>query len=303
MLEIRSLGYHYKGAQYPALSGVTVAAKRGGILGLLGPNGAGKTTLISHLSGALEVQLGSILVDGVPLEKVRRRTPTRIAVAPQQEAFYPMLTVAENMAVFAAAGRLNGTRKRSRIEECMALGQLERFADVRAAKLSGGLKRRLNLAITLLPQPELVLFDEPTVGVDAQSRAFVLDAIRRLADEGAAVIYASHYMEEIEAIAERVAILDHGRVIRIGPLTEMLSEGARVLTLKAPDLHAQALQPYGKPERSGGHWRLELDDNMRPTYVLKALEEAGFDVQQAEFGRASLEQLFMSLTQRSLRDS
>jgi ABC-2 type transport system ATP-binding protein len=205
MLALKNLGHRYPHAEAPALADVSLAVPRGCVLGLLGPNGAGKTTLISHLSGALAVQSGEIRIDGQPLHEVRAKAPTRIAVAPQEQAFYPMLTVAENLACFAAASRLAGARKKSRIDACMHFSQLESFARVRADRLSGGLKRRLNLAIALLPEPELMLFDEPTVGVDPQSRAFILDAIKSLAQAGAAVIYASHYMEEIEAIADRVA--------------------------------------------------------------------------------------------------
>ena len=303
MLDIRHLHYRYAGASAAALDDVSLSAQRGRVLGLLGPNGAGKTTLISHLSGARAVQQGQILIDDEPLQGVRERTPTRIAVAPQDHAFYAMLTVAENLACFAAAGRLAGQRKRDRIDACLRLAQLERFTDTRAERLSGGLKRRLNLAIALLPEPELVLFDEPTVGVDPQSRAFVLDAIRRLARQGAAVIYASHYMEEIEAIADRVVILDHGRVIRNGALGELLSEGARVLTLGGDGIDGALLTRFGRVEQVGDQWRVPLNADSRPAAVLAALDAAGVELRQVAFGRTDLEQLFMALTQRSLRDS
>jgi ABC-2 type transport system ATP-binding protein len=147
-----------------------------------------------------------------------------------------------------------------------------------------------------------MLFDEPTVGVDPQSRAFILDAIKSLAKEGAAVIYASHYMEEIEAIADRVAILDHGRVLRDGPLDELLSKSAMVLTLAADGLDAAMLSRFGTVEQGGAHWRIHLSPGNGPGPVLAALEAAGIEVRHAEFGRHDLEQLFMALTHRSLRD-
>jgi ABC-2 type transport system ATP-binding protein len=302
MLTLDKLSYRYPAAASAALDGVSMRAERGRVLGLLGPNGAGKTTLISHLSGALAVQSGRILVDGEALQAVRARAPTRIAVAPQEYAFYPMLTVRENLACFAAAGRLAGARRQQRMAACLAFAQLEAFADVRAARLSGGLKRRLNLAIALLPEPELLLFDEPTVGVDAQSRAFVLDAIQALARNGAAVIYASHYMEEIEAIADRVVILNDGRVMREGPLDALLGEGAQVLTLRAEGLDAALLARFGTVEQGADHWRVRLPAGARPAEVLAALDAAGIVVRQAGFGRCDLEQLFMALTDRSLRD-
>ena len=302
MLELKNLGYRYPQAQAPALADVSLEIPRGCVLGLLGPNGAGKTTLISHLSGALAVQSGQILIDKEPLQQVRAKTPTRIAVAPQEHAFYPMLTVAENLAVFASAGGLSGARKKQRITACTQFAQLEQFSGVRAERLSGGLKRRLNLAIALLPEPELMLFDEPTVGVDPQSRAFILDAIKSLAQQGAAVIYASHYMEEIEAIADRVAILDHGQVLREGALDELLSKSAMLLTLSADGLDAPMLSRFGTVEQAGTHWRVHLNAGNGPASVLAALEAAGIEVRHAEFGRHDLEQLFMTLTHRSLRD-
>ena len=302
MLAIEQLSHRYRGASVAALDGVSLEAARGRVLGLLGPNGAGKTTLISHLSGALAVQEGRILIDGERLEEVRTHTPTRVAVAPQDHAFYPMLTVGENLACFAAASGLRGARKAERIAFCRAFAQLERFTDARADRLSGGLKRRLNLAITLLPAPEFVLFDEPTVGVDPQSRAFILEAIRALADEGATVLYASHYMEEIEAIADRVVILDRGRLIRDGALDDLLAEGAMVLTLRAEGLDGAMLARFGRAETDQGLWRVHLHPGTGPASVLAALDAAGVVVRHAEFGRHDLEQLFMALTHRPLRD-
>ncbi|HET7792215.1 MAG TPA: ABC transporter ATP-binding protein [Rhizobacter sp.] len=304
MLAIQHLAHRYPKAAGAALSDVSLHARRGEVLGLLGPNGAGKTTLISHLAGLLPLQQGQILIDGEPLATARAKAPTRIAVAPQEYAFYPMLSVAENLACFAGAARLSGTKRDERITACLAFAQLERFAGTRAEQLSGGLKRRLNLAIALLPEPELMLFDEPTVGVDPQSRAFMLDAIKTLAKQGAAVIYTSHYMEEIEAIADRVVILDHGRVLRAGTLDELLQQDTPVMTLTAdgiaPETLATLLARFGTAEPHGAQVRLQL--RAAPAEVLAALDAAGARVRHAEFGRGNLEQLFMSLTQRSLRD-
>jgi ABC-2 type transport system ATP-binding protein len=312
MLEVRGLGFRYPGADADALEDVDLQVGRGHVLGLLGPNGAGKTTLISHLSGALALQRGQILVDGQALADVRARTPTRIAVAPQDFAFYPMLSVRQNLDCFAAAARIARAQRPARVQACLAAAQLEHCASQRAEQLSGGLKRRLNLAIALLPEPELVVFDEPTVGVDPQTRAFVLEAIRGLARAGAAVIYTSHYMEEIEAIADHVLILDHGRVLREGALDALLGEGAQVLTLAVDGLAGPALRTllaaYGALEpavttgSSESAVRLRLTAPHRPAEVLAALDAAGAELRHAEFGRADLEQLFMALTQRRLRD-
>ena len=312
MLAIEHLGFRYSGAprgSADALDSVSLQAHRGSVLGLLGPNGAGKTTLISHLSGLLPLQRGAILVDGEPLAAVRARTPTRITVAPQDFAFYPMLTVAENLDCFASAARIVGPRRRQRLQASVAAAQLERFVATRADRLSGGLKRRLNLAIALLPEPELILFDEPTVGVDPQTRAFVLDAIKALAAAGAAVIYTSHYMDEIEAIADRVLILDHGRVLREGTLSELLAAGAMALTLSADNITPSALRDllarFGTVEpadAAASALRVHLATGHSAAEVFAALDAAGATVRHAELGRYNLEQLFMALTQRPLRD-
>ncbi len=306
MLAIRKLSFRYPTADVAALEDVSFEARRGEVLGLLGPNGAGKTTLIAHLTGLLPIQHGDITLDQQPLGAERARQPTRIAVAPQEYAFYPSLSVAENLACFAGAGSLSGREKKSRIAECLAFAQLERYATVRADRLSGGLKRRLNLAIALLHRPELLLFDEPTVGVDPQSRAFLLEAIKQLAQDGCAVIYTSHYMEEVEAIADRVVILDQGRVLRQGVLSELLATGATQLQLAVEGDALERLQtllsPFGDVSPQGAGVQLTLASRRDFAAVVAALDAAGLVVSHARFGHADLEQLFMSLTHHSLRD-
>lgn len=306
MLSIRNLSFRYPKATAAALTDVSFDARRGEVLGLLGPNGAGKTTLIAHLSGLRPIQSGDITIDQRPLAAERASKPTRIAVAPQEYAFYPSLSVAENLACFAGVGHLTGSEQKSRIAECLAFAQLERYAAVHAARLSGGLKRRLNLAIALLHRPELLLFDEPTVGVDPQSRAFLLQAIKQLAQDGCAVIYTSHYMEEVEAIADRVVILDQGRVLTQGALAELLNAGGTLLQLAVEGDEVERLQtllaPFGDVIRQGGNLQLALPSRHSFAAVVAAVDAAGLVVSHARFGNADLEQLFMSLTHHSLRD-
>jgi ABC-2 type transport system ATP-binding protein len=306
MLSIRNLSFRYPTASVAALTEVSFDALRGEVLGLLGPNGAGKTTLIAHLSWLLPLQRGDITIDQRPLAVERARRPTRIAVAPQEYAFYPSLSVTENLACFAGVGDLSGSERKSRIKECLAFAQLERYATVRAERLSGGLKRRLNLAIALLHRPELMLFDEPTVGVDPQSRAFLLQAIKQLAQDGCAVIYTSHYMEEVEAIADRVVILDQGRVLKQGALSELLNESGTLLQLAVEGEEVERLQnlltPYGVVTRQGAGVQLTLASRRSFATAIAAVEAAGLVISHARFGDADLEQLFMSLTHHSLRD-
>lgn len=306
MLTISALSFQYPDAPHAALSDVSLTVQRGRVLGLLGPNGAGKTTLISHLAGLLAVQQGSILLDGQPLAQARAERPTRITLAPQEYAFYPMLTVAENLACFAAACRLKDDKKRERIAACLAFAQLDRFARTRAEQLSGGLKRRLNLAIALLPEPELILLDEPTVGVDPQSRAFLLDAVKALAAQGSTVLYTSHYIEEIEAIADDVAILDNGRLLRAAPLSDLLAAGGAQMALRIdwPTEAALALLAhFGTVQASqDGEIALSLNPEATPAGVLQAITSAGATLRMARYGSHDLERLFMQLTHRTLRD-
>jgi ABC-2 type transport system ATP-binding protein len=305
MLSIRGLNFCYSHASSAALQNVSFDAVRGEVLGLLGPNGAGKTTLIAHLAGLLTIQSGGIQIDNKPLAAVRAEAPTRIAVAPQEYAFYPTLSVAENLDCFAGVGGLRGNEKQARIDECIAFAQLHNYRNIRAERLSGGLKRRLNLSIALLHRPELILFDEPTVGVDPQSRAFLLDAVKQLARQGSAVIYTSHYMEEVEAIADRIVILDQGRVLRQGTLNELLDGDARLhvaVEERAQTQLAALLATFGKVTEQDDGVLLVFAARPNPAAALAAVQSAGLTLRRARFGRADLEQLFMLLTHRSLRD-
>ncbi len=253
MLAIRDLCFRYPGASAAALEHVSFTAARGEVLGLLGPNGAGKTTLIAQLAGILALQQGQIEIDGKPLSQLRQAHPTAIAIAPQEHAFYPTLSVLENLDCFAGVGGLRGAGKAQRIDACIALAQLQNYRKVQAQRLSGGLKRRLNMSIALLHKPELILFDEPTVGVDPHSRAFLMDAVKQLARQGSAVIYTSHYMEEVQAIADRIVVMDQGRVLCQGTLQDLLA-GAATLHVEVQDDSAQdrlieLLAVYGQTTR------------------------------------------------------
>lgn len=306
MLSIRDLYFRYAGAAAPALQQVTFSVERGQVLGLLGPNGAGKTTLIGQLAGMLTLQRGQIEIDGQPLTQLRQIRPTAIAIAPQEYAFYPSLSVRENLDCFAGVGGLRGTAKALRIDECIALAQLQNYRKVQAQRLSGGLKRRLNLAIALLHSPELILFDEPTVGVDPQSRAFLLDAVKHLARQGSAVIYTSHYMEEVQTIADRIVVIDQGRVLCQGTLQDLLV-GAATLYVEVDDDSAQdrlvrLLSGFGPAHTQGRGVQLAAANSAQLPEVLRSIADSGLHLRQARYGQTDLEQLFMSLTHRSLRD-
>jgi len=221
MIRLDSLHYRYRPDAPPALDGVSIDIARGSIHGLLGPNGAGKTTLISLLAGLLTPREGRIVIDGASLDGWRATRPNAIALIPQDYAFYPMLTVAENLAFFAGVQGLPHRERQRRCAEALAFSRLETVANQRAEELSGGLRRRLNLAIGLTGEPEILLLDEPTVGVDPSSRRFLLETVRQLAATGRTLLYTSHYMEEVEAVCSDVSVIDHGKVLLAGPIAEI----------------------------------------------------------------------------------
>ena len=303
MLHIADVSFRYPGAAAAALEGVTLDIPPGGVYGLLGPNGAGKTTLISILAGLQSAVSGQITLNGRPLAEARTNEPRAIALVPQEYAFYPMLTVAENLQFFSGILGLARRESKAQIDQAITFARLEQVTGKRAEQLSGGLRRRLNLAIGLLGKPKLLLLDEPTVGVDPQSRSFLLESIAGLPAAGTTVLYTSHYMEEVEAICQRVAIIDQGQVLAEGALDDLLrcDESVAELVLGA-DMPAELAGRYQTTELGSQAYRLELTNTAALPRLLDDLAAGGCPVHRLNVGRQNLEQLFMRLTRRSLRD-
>lgn len=303
MLHIEGVSYRYREATSPALTDLTLNIPAGGVYGLLGPNGAGKTTLISLLAGLLQTATGKILLHGQPLAEARAANPRTIALVPQDYAFYPMLTVTENLRFFGGILGLTGADLKAQMEAAIGFARLEQVTAKRTEQLSGGLRRRLNLAIGLLGQPQLLLLDEPTVGVDPQSRHFLLDAIATLPEAGTTVIYTSHYMEEVEAICQRIAIVDQGQLLAEGALTDILHspEPQVELQLDRP-LPEDITERYTASPLGHLHYRLTLASTAALSRLLDELAAANCTVRHLNLGQHDLEQFFMRLTKRSLRD-
>ncbi len=227
MIKIHHLYKYYDGV--PVLNDVSLSFRRGRITGLLGPNGAGKTTLVSILAGIVKKDVGEVSADGLDLDTQSRAMKSRNGIVPQTLAYYPTLTARENLMYFGALYGLSGRRLRARVEYCARAGSLDDFLDKRADKYSGGMKRRLNLAIGLLNDPVILYLDEPTVGVDPQTRSYMLETIRAIKRErGTTIVYTSHYMDEIEQISDDIAIIDEGRIILSGSRKELLSGGRKL---------------------------------------------------------------------------
>lgn len=221
MLNIKNLTHKYPNAEKPALHSINLEIKQGSAIGLLGPNGAGKTTLMSLLTGLLSVQSGQILLDSVPFEKLSKAERHQISLVPQDFAFYPLLTVWENLQFFAA---LYDVKDKNHLEFLLEKTGLQSHRKKLAKHLSGGLKRRLNFAIGLINRPKVIFLDEITVGIDPQSRQFILDSVAELTRQGVTVIYTSHYLQEIEQLCSRLVLLSQGKLIYQGDVKEIVEE-------------------------------------------------------------------------------
>jgi len=222
VLRAENLVKIYKGAAEKALSGLNIVVRRGEIFGLLGPNGAGKTTAISIMSTLLPPTAGSVHICGTDALRHPAHIRGLLGLVPQNIALYGNLSARENLRYFGRIYGLSGQKLKERIQVCLEIVGLENRADRRVTTYSGGMKRRANLAAGILHDPRILFLDEPTVGIDAQSRNMILEKLSLLKDSGTAMIYTTHYMDEAEQLCERVAIMDEGRIIAEGPPQELI---------------------------------------------------------------------------------
>lgn len=281
MLRLRNLQKRF--GDVTAVDGISLEVRKGEIFGLLGPNGAGKTTTVHMAMGLLAPDAGSVEIEdhGAPTTAVVR---TKVGLAPQALAVYDGLSGEENVRFFASLYGLRGRRLRERVAWALDfVGLADRKGD-RAEAYSGGMKRRLNLAAAVVHDPELILLDEPTVGVDPQSRNLILENIASLRRDGRTIVYTTHYMEEAERLCDRVAILDRGRLLAEDTVVNLMAAhaGASVLVT----------------ELDGREVRVETSD---PVGELSRLASQG-PVGRFYVERPSLEQVFLHLTGRQLRD-
>ncbi len=308
MIQIDQITHQYQGQSQPALRNIQLKIEKGTLFGLLGPNGAGKTTLISILTGIIPPQTGNITINGLSLKNHLPEIQSVSALVPQDYAFYPTLTALENLEFFAGMFEIAKGNIKSRIENSIQITGLNKVKGHKAHYYSGGLKRRLNLAIALLSNPKILYLDEPTVGIDPQSRTFILETIKALGQDGTTIIYTSHYMEEVEFLCKKIGILDRGKLIVHGRLSTLLHDHG------SQKLKFQLKAPASKfcMEQIKKITSLIMQDNEtiactieQPTQVydlMNCLSEHGQIVQNLHYGANNLEELFLSLTNRSLRD-
>ena len=272
---------------------------------MLGPNGAGKNTLMSLLNGLREPTAGTMLLAGKPLTEERHQGGTWCSLVPQEYAFYGRLSVIDNLRFFGQVQNLNGAALQDGVRFVVDACGLQEHTQKRADQLSGGIKRRLNLAISLLRKPALLFLDEPTVGIDAQSRHFILDLIKRLRDEGMTIVYTSHYMDEVQAICDELAIIDHGELVAGGNLQELLRDRSRLElhVQTSTRLSADQLQSLaGNPRLEGDELVFAAATDEDVTSILIHLAAQGIDARQIHWGVNRLEQVYVDITRKALRD-
>lgn len=291
--------------QVTAVDGITLELHSGECMGLLGPNGAGKTTLIRSIVGRVIPNSGRISIFGSPANSVAARAD--LGWVPQELALYPRLTCTENLESFGRYHGMSGSVLREAVTWCLEWSSLQDRAGEPAKNLSGGMRRRLNMAAGIIHRPKLVLMDEPTVGVDPQSRNRIFEMIEKLHGEGTAIIYTTHYMEEAERLCDRVAIVDHGRIIALGT-NEALVENAFA---SRSQILARFTKLDGRVSEFVEHRGGRLVDSTaeftveHPTEIAGLLDDAakaGLEVLDVSLRRPNLESVFLHLTGRGLRD-
>ena len=311
-VEVGSLVKRY--GELVAVDGLSLRIPRGQVLGLLGPNGSGKTTTISCILQLLTYDKGSIRVFGEPMTPTAYGLKRRIGVVPQEVAVFDELTVAENVDAFCALYVRDRAERRRLVAEAIAFVGLEKFVKFKPKKLSGGLLRRLNIACGIAHSPDLIIFDEPTVAVDPQSRNAILDGIKHLNERGATILYTSHYMEEVEQLCDRIVIMDRGRQVASGASDElkaMIGTGERI--------RVEIVDPVPPSEESLEGLR-RLEHVRTVTYqdgevliectsgahnlsdVMRALNAVGATCGRVTSEPPTLNDVFLEITGRALRD-
>jgi ABC-2 type transport system ATP-binding protein len=267
---LRVEGVSKRYGEMEAVADVSFDVRQGEIFGLLGLNGAGKTTLISILATERRPSSGDALVLGHSIRDERQAVRQLIGVAPQDLALYPMLTAAENLRFFGRIYGIGGKQLSGRVDELLRFVGLQERSDDLVAKYSVGMKRRLNLAVALVHRPKLILLDEPTAGVDPRSREEILQLVRRLRDEGNAVLYTTHYMDEAEALCDRLCILNRGRIAAVGTLTALVRKLGFSEVIELKGISARTDLSAIRPVRGVCH--VERGDGVVRLFVKRAVD-------------------------------
>jgi ABC-2 type transport system ATP-binding protein len=288
-----------------AVDGVSLEVRAGECLGLLGPNGAGKSTTIRAIVGRVIPDSGRITVFGAAADSAAARAA--MGWVPQELAVYPRLTCRENLVAFGSYHGLSGAGLADSVAWCLEWAALQDRAGELARKLSGGMKRRLNMAAGIIHRPRVVLMDEPTVGVDPQSRNRIFEMIEALRAAGTAVVYTTHYMEEAERLCDRIAIIDHGRIIAMGTKEELVHDAfatrSQVLARfagSANQIAAWVASHNGRLVDATAEFTIERSTEI--TVLLDSAAKDGLELEDVSLRRPNLESVFLHLTGRELRE-
>ncbi|CAM2825332.1 ABC transporter ATP-binding protein [Vibrio diazotrophicus] len=305
MIQIEALTKSYN--EVKALDNLSLVIPSNSIFGLLGPNGAGKTTLMSILNGLLTYDAGSVSFFGMPLAKNLKEIRERCSLIPQSLAFYEHLSVKENLKFFAGIQGIKGERFHQNFEYAIETNRLSSMLTRKASTLSGGQKRRLNIAIGLLNNPDILFFDEPTVGIDPESRNEILDSIKAYANDNKTIVYTSHYMPEIEKICDEVAIINAGKIIKQGTIDEMVNnhEAQQVVVELYPQ--TQSINGLFEAQQmvqviNNETLLLNTTEASVVTQVLNSLEANQRKVKNIRYGTTTLESMFIQLTSKDRND-
>jgi ABC-2 type transport system ATP-binding protein len=280
-----------------ALQGVDLDVAAGEIVALLGPNGAGKTTLVSIVAGLRRADAGVVVVDGIDALGRSAQVRDRIGVAPQETGIYPVVSVRRNLILFGELAGLGRSELARRIDEVAEALDITDLLDRQAGKLSGGQKRRVHTAIALLHRPRLLLLDEATTGADVETRGHILELVRRLADEGSAVLYSTHYLAEVETLESDVAILDQGRVIARGQVAELIGAHAKAVVELAFDGDVPTHMSIDGATVEGSRLRVPTVDPAATLVEVVPRVPPGA-LSSVEIIRPNLESVYLALTGR-----
>ncbi len=309
MIEVKGLRKEYK--EIVAVDDISFTAERGSIFGLLGPNGAGKSTTIGCICGLLEPTAGQVRVMGHDILRESIQAKSQLGVVPQELAIYEDLSATENLNYWGAACGLRRKELKERVPEVLELTGLQDRAKEPVKHFSGGMKRRLNFACGVVHHPAVLLLDEPTVGVDPQSRVRLLDLVREQAVAGTCVLYTTHYMEEAEKLCDSLAIIDHGKIIAAGTLPELRALLGERDLLRMSGVFDKTAVPAALAELETLEI-IQLEDNALTlalgsapqmlNRVLQALSSSGAQVRETTMNQPNLESLFIKLTGKELRE-
>ncbi|MGC4378060.1 ABC transporter ATP-binding protein [Fictibacillus sp. Mic-4] len=307
IIEVSNLVKRYK--DFLALDHMTLAVKEGEVFGLLGPNGAGKSTLVHTMLGLTKYDSGEIKLLGKSIKQHELEIKEDIGLVPQDIALYEELTADENVTLFGKLYGLKGEDLKNGVKEALEFVGLYDMKDKQPGKFSGGMKRRLNIACAIVHKPKLIIMDEPTVGIDPQSRNYILESVKKLNEMGSTIIYISHYMEEVAAICTNIAIVDKGRIIAQGTKNELakliINEHVVVITMEAPNyavIEKLKELPVVKEVTAENETLRIVTESPQMNEILELFIQEGVKVTNVATTTPTLEDVFLTLTGRALRE-